>query len=165
MDHTSRREFLKQCTHLTAAGCIFCSIPLLAGEESGNEETLLDLKEYTYCGFRCEPDCPLFKATKENDIEAKRKVYEEWKMKESSGIEFDPETVSCWGCKVDEEKMSLIVKKCMIRPCAMKRELESCIQCEDLKTCEQDLWKHFPEFKKNVEKLQEKYLASQNNTK
>ncbi len=162
MDHTNRRDFLKQCTQLASAGCVLCAFPLLAEEDKKKEDTLLDLSQYTYCGYQCKPDCPLLKATLENDIEAKKKVYEEWKMKENNGIEFDPEIVSCWGCKVKEEKMSLIVKKCTIRPCAMEKKLESCIQCPDLKTCDQGLWKNFPDFKKNVEKMQEQYLSSQN---
>jgi hypothetical protein len=165
MDCASRREFLKQCAQLASAGCVLCSIPLFAEEETAKGAAPLDLTEYTYCGFRCEPDCPLFKATKENDIDAKKKVYEEWKMKESSGLDFDPEIVSCWGCKVKEEKMSLIVKKCTIRPCAIRRKLESCIQCPDLKTCDQELWKNFPDFKKKVEEMQKQYLSSEKESK
>ncbi len=140
---------------------MLCALPLLAEEEKKKEDTLLDLSQYTYCGYQCSPECPLFKATKENDTEAKKKVYEEWKMKERHGFDFDPEKVVCWGCKVEDDKIGLILKKCTVRPCAIEKKMESCIQCPDLKACDKELWKNFPDFKKNVEKMQEQYLSMQ----
>jgi hypothetical protein len=160
MENSNRREFLKQCVHLTSAGCVLCAFPLLAEEEKKKEDALLDLSQYTYCGYQCKPDCPLLKATLENDIEAKKKVYEEWKMKERYGFDFDPEKVVCWGCKVEEKKIGYIVKQCPVRSCAVEKKLESCIQCPDLKTCDQELWKNFPKFKENVIKMQEQYFSS-----
>ena len=158
MKNDSRREFLKQCAQMASAGCVLCAFPLLAEEEK--KDGLLDLSQYTYCGYQCSPECPLFKATKENDIEAKKKVYEEWKMKERHGFDFDPEKVVCWGCKVEENKIGYIVKQCPVRSCAVEKKLESCIQCPELKTCDQELWKNFPKFKENVMKMQEQYFSS-----
>lgn len=93
----------------------------------------------------------------------KKKVFAEWKFKERFGVEFDPEIVFCHGCKVEDRPLSIILKECTVRKCAIDREVVSCVQCKELKDCEKDLWTRFPKFKEYVEGLQKKYVESGKN--
>jgi hypothetical protein len=101
----------------------------------------------------------LYKATIENNVELKKKAFEQFKMKEKLGIDFDPEKVFCWGCKVKDKPLSNTLNACTVRKCVIEKKYESCIQCNGLKTCEMELWKEYPKFKEKVIGMQEKYLA------
>ncbi|NQT26055.1 DUF3795 domain-containing protein [candidate division KSB1 bacterium] len=158
---SNRREFLKTCSAF-CAGCAFFLHPrrITAGDdEEVKPEKAPNPDEHTHCGYQCSEECKLFKATVNNDMTLKKEAYQEWKMKERYGIEFDPEQVFCYGCKADDKPMSITLQKCTVRHCAKGKGLEACFQCKDLKTCDMELWKRFSDFKKNVIGMQEKYMT------
>ena len=41
----------------------------------------------------------------------------------------------------------------------IQEKVQACIQCEELKECDKDLWKRFPQFHESIVKLQEQYQA------
>jgi len=162
---SSRRAFIKTCSAV-CAGCAFFLHPhrmVFGGEEAEKTEKLLDPDAYTYCGYQCSEDCKLYKATIQNDPELKKQVYQEWEMEKNQGIEFDPDKIFCYGCKADDKPMSLILQKCTVRHCAKGRNVDVCFQCKDLKTCDMELWSKYPDFKKHVISMQEKYIAQTGN--
>ncbi|MCP4311004.1 MAG: hypothetical protein GY790_07060 [Bacteroidetes bacterium] len=44
-----------------------------------------------------------------------------------------------------------------MRSCAMEKAYQACIQCDELKGCDKDLWTRFPQFHEGVMKIQVKY--------
>jgi len=80
-----------------------------------------------YCGLNCA-DCDMFKATQLKDLEWKKRIAERWTKQH--GIEFAPSDVDCNGCKSD--KLSGWCRKiCKVRPCAEKRNVNTCAHCSD----------------------------------
>jgi hypothetical protein len=50
-----------------------------------------------------------------------------------------------------------VLKRCTVRDCAREKELDCCIECDELTECDKDLWRRFPSFKEQVIELQAKY--------
>jgi hypothetical protein len=161
----SRRIFLEKCAKIGG----FCSAlyiwnnNLLAQDSTKNRKDVvievIDLKKYSYCGIACESQCELFKATKENNIELKKQVYEKWKMKENRGIDFDPDIVSCHSCKPGERLYKFGIKECKVRICAIENSVESCIQCRKLASCDEEFWKKWKKLYSHIMDLQKQYVA------
>lgn len=154
-----RRDFISRCLKAGATGCallygnsLFAQDPLKLKKE--------DLKNLTYCCYKCTPECPTYKATIENSTEQKKKVYENAKWKEKYGIEFDPDKVVCFGCKVTDKPLSINVKACTVRICAIEKGYDCCIECNGLTACDKKLWKSYPDFKEKVIGFQKSYLKS-----
>jgi len=154
-----RRDFISKCLKAGATGCVvlysnslFAQNPLKLKKE--------DLKSLTYCCYKCTPECPTYKATVENSTEQKKKVYENAKWKEKYGIEFDPDKVVCYGCKVTDKPLSINVKACAVRTCAIEKGYDCCIECNGLTACDKKLWKSYPDFKEKVIGFQKSYLKS-----
>jgi hypothetical protein len=152
-----RRDFIFKCFKAGAAGCavlygnsLFAQDPVKLKKE--------DLKGLTYCGYKCTVECPTYKATIENNTELKKKVYEDAKWKEKFGIEFDPDKVFCFGCKVKDKPLGLNVKSCTVRSCVIEKGLDCCIECTGLAACDKKLWKSYPDFKEKVLGFQKLYL-------
>ena len=152
----SRRNFLSRGI---CAGCclMFSTGSILAVSRDDDKP---DPAEFTYCGYRCEPDCPLLKATEAGDAEGKKKVFEEWGLEEKHDIEFDPEIIFCHGCKNLDMPRSLITENCTIIPCAQEKGFKCCFQCKDLAACNKELWEDFPQHRTYVLELQQTYFAS-----
>jgi hypothetical protein len=151
-----RRDFISKCFKAGATGCallygnsLFAQDPLKLKKE--------DLKNLTYCCYKCTPECPTYKASIENNTELKKKVYEDGKWKEKFGIEFDPEKVFCFGCKPKDKPLGIVVKECTVRSCAIEKGYDCCIECNGLAACDKKLWKSYPEFKKKVIEYQKNY--------
>jgi hypothetical protein len=151
-----RREFISKCFKAGAAGCA-----LLYGNSLFGQETIKlkksDLKGLTYCCYKCTIECPTYKATIENSTEQKKKVYENAKWKEKYGIEFDPEKVFCFGCKVTDKPLGINVKACTVRKCAIEKGYDCCVECNGLAECDKKLWQDYPDFKKIVIGVQKNY--------
>lgn len=133
-----------------------------AGYTANKKNTLkeiVDLKKYSYCGILCETECELFKATKENNDELKKKVYEQWHMKEHFGFDFSPEKVFCYGCKPIDKPFKPGIKECAVRICAIDNGMESCIQCKNLASCDKEFWKKWKGLYKHVNELQQTYAS------
>jgi hypothetical protein len=160
----SRRAFLGQCAKIGGFCSMLCFLnkDILAQDSTGVKEKKadkkLDLKKYSYCGTQCDNQCELFKATKENNNELKKKVYENWNWKQKFGFEFDPEKVFCYGCKPGKLALKPGIKECLVRICAIENKLESCIECKQLASCKKDFWQKYPDFYKHVIELQKQIV-------
>ena len=94
-----------------------------------------------YCGFDCEKECAIYKATKENDMELKTKVAHDWEK--NFGVKIKPEDVGCdGGCRATEGRLGYHCEHiCDVRKCGLERGVESCATCEDFTGCDKELWK------------------------
>ena len=162
-DKIDRRDFLARGARAGLAVCGVClcgRAPLLAGgEEEAGKKQVLDPKKLCYCGYSCPPDCKFLQGTKNDDVELKKEAWKAWKIEERFGVPFDAKQAICHGCKAHGEPEGIVLKNCDVRACAQKKELDCCIECGDLVACDKDLWRRFPDFKKQVVEMQEKYRA------
>jgi hypothetical protein len=152
----SRRSFISRGS--CAACCLIIGSPALLSA-TGRVDSEINPDDYTYCGYKCTPECPLLKATTENDEEQKKKVFEEWGVAEKHGIEFNAEDYFCHGCKNIDEPPGFPVRHCTIIPCARKKGYEACFQCRELDSCEKEIWVKYPQHREYVLGLQETYFA------
>lgn len=161
----NRRSFLKNCTQygFSCMALFLWNKNLLASDndstKTDTKKVIIDPKQLSYCGIACHKACGLYKATKENNIELKKKFYNQWNWKEKFKIDFDPEKVFCYGCKPGEKPLKIGMDKCAVRMCAIENKMESCIQCSKLDKCDKDLWKNWPDFHNNIKQLQKQYLS------
>ena len=147
-----RRTFLS--TGATMCGlCVCAQFPFAAyaGEEP------IDPKKRTFCGYICPKDCKFLQATLENNVELKKKAWEEWKIEERFGLVFNEKEAICYGCKELDKPEGIVLKRCDVRSCARDKGLDCCIECDDLPTCDKDLWSRFPTFHEQVVDLQKNY--------
>jgi hypothetical protein len=156
-----RRDFVAKCFK---AGVTCCALAygnsLLALDPEKQQLEKADLKGITYCGFKCTTQCTLYRATIENNIELRKKAYEEFKWKEKFNADFDPEKVFCYGCKPNDKPLSLNVNQCTVRKCAIAKSYDCCIECKELAKCDKELWKSYPQFKEKVIDAQKRYQIS-----
>ncbi len=159
-----RRDFFKTCAQAGIACCALMATPKLFAFQNGSPffapGEKPDPKKLNYCGYTCPADCTFKKATLDNDLELKKKAWEEWKIKERYSLDFDEETAYCYGCKDKEHTPGTPMANCTVRSCTIFKGLDCCIECDELKTCDKDLWNRFPKFYEGVLKLQEQYHAS-----
>jgi len=151
-----RRDFITRCFGAGVACCALSHGTMLTAQD---QDTKPDPKNLEYCGYKCPDDCPLRKGTLENNMELKKKAYEDFQFKEKYGIEFDADKVFCYGCKINDKPLSLPVKSCTVRKCVIEKGYDCCIQCDGLAKCDKELWTRFPQFKDMVIKMQQKYKA------
>lgn len=158
-----RREFLKLCGQFGVVCACGCVAPQLRAEEAklAAPKKLPDLKARAYCGLICGDWCELWKATRTNDLTAKQKVYAEWKWKEKFGVEFNPDQVFCHGCKAPGKPVNIAHARCTVLKCSVERGLESCLQCGKLADCDKELWKNYPDFRTQMVKLRQDYVATE----
>ena len=92
------------------------------------------MNEYiAYCGLDCET-CEARQATVNNDDELRIRVAKLWS--ELNGVEITPEMINCTGCRIPGVKTPYCDCLCPIRQCAMKKQVETCGGCPEMKTCE-----------------------------
>lgn len=89
-------------------------------------------------------------AGESDNVEAKRKTFELWDLEGRYGLAFDPDGLFCHGCKTEEKELGMAVSHCPVRPCVIERKLDCCIECDELATCDKELWKKFPTFHESV---------------
>jgi len=152
-----RRNFLNKTTQV---GIGFCSIMLssnVCSFASRNTNDKIDPAKLNYCGYQCPENCPFLKGSVENNVELKKEAYAQWEIKERFDVDFDPEKIFCYGCKTKDKPEGIVLVNCTVRSCAMEKELDCCIECDELVACEKDLWIRFPDFKKQVIEMQKEY--------
>ncbi|MEJ2580308.1 MAG: DUF3795 domain-containing protein [Acidobacteriota bacterium] len=155
---TSRTIDRRTCISTGAKVCGLCvcaRIPLVAW--AGDEP--IDPKRLNFCGYSCPEDCKFYEGTLDNNVELKREAWELWKIEERFGVEFDEEQAICYSCKALDKPEGIVLKRCSVRACAREKELDCCIECDELTDCDKDLWRRFPKFKQQVVEMQEKYRA------
>ncbi len=156
-----RRSFLRATSRagLGMCGLCLCSgMPDLAaaGEPDGAP---IDPAKLEYCGYTCPDDCKFHQATVADDPQLKREAFEAWKLEERYGLEFDPDTAICHRCKAPGKPEGVVVANCDVRRCVREKKLECCIECDDLQSCDKDLWKRFTDFHTKIVDLQARYRA------
>lgn len=154
----SRRNFLRNACCL--CGCIAVGLhneKIFAAFKQKDE--VPDPEKLNYCGYTCPPDCEMYLASINNDVEKKKLAYEHWKIKERYHAEFDTEKIFCFKCKNTEKPEGVIIKGCQVRKCAIEKGFKCCIECNNLTNCDKDLWTRFPDFYKSVIEMQKKYLT------
>lgn len=82
----------------------------------------MDKTNLSYCGYTCE-ECPIYKATISNDIEALKRIYFIGPGKECS-----IETHGCKGCKSD--LTNHMCDTCFIRKCNIDKKIINCAYCD-----------------------------------
>ena len=151
-----RRDFMKKAAQCVAAGCILNQCPnLLKAGELKMTDTEMDMyvtaisQTPTYCGFTCKKNCSWLMASLNNDTEGMRKQADKWSKTNQKPTIPDGQTF-CFGCKPIEKPKGYIVKVCDVRKCAVEKNMETCIACDNLASCDKDLWKRFPKFRKSL---------------
>jgi hypothetical protein len=154
----SRRTFLG--TAACAGGCALLGALAKGadGEGQAPPKKSYDFDKLTYCCFACKPEqCPLLKASLNNDPEGKKQTAAEWREKYKR--EFKPEEVFCFGCKVEPVRLGFNVKNCDVRACVIGKGLVSCAHCRELATCQKALWVNYPKFREHVLGVQKDVLG------
>ncbi len=156
----NRRNFIKKSSQVGMACCALMigSKFATAGSFANMfDDEKIDPKELNFCGYTCPADCKFHIATIENNLEKKKEAFEIWHIKERYGLDFDENIAFCWKCKNMEKPEGAVVHNCTVRTCAMEKGHDACIQCNELTSCDKDLWSRFPEFHKAVKEMQIKY--------
>lgn len=158
MNHKmKRRNFLSKSTHV---GIGFCSVMLgsnICSYAISRTNDKPDPAKLNYCGYQCPDDCQFLKGSMENNIALKKEAYELWEIKERFDIDFDPEQIFCFGCKTKDKPEGVVLVNCTVRACAIEKKLDCCIECDELVSCDKDLWDRFPDFKKQVIGMQKEF--------
>ena len=102
-----------------------------------------------YCGLDCAT-CEAYLATQSNNSAKLIELALQWYEKEN-----DPELCRCEGCKAEGHKLPHC-SECMIRACAIERELENCAYCKDY-GCEKltTFFEHAPNARANLEAIRQ----------
>lgn len=152
-----RRKFLGHSmacgTMLVLAGASLprCVCRALAGDappgNAGNDKPIADL---AYCGFNCQVECDVYKATRENDRAVKTAIAKRWA--ENYGVDIKPDDVACDGCRIPDGRVGYHCGSiCDVRKCGRARGVISCAACNDFPSCAKSLWKNWPEMRKRTE--------------
>jgi len=158
MKRINRRDFLKKSTKTGIATCALLSGTNLASAAFNfviSDE--INPKKLNYCGYTCPTDCKFKTASVKNDVELKKEAYKLWKIKEKYDIDFDESKIFCFGCKEKDKPKGVVTLNCTVRACAIEKEYDCCIECDNLPNCDKQLWKQFPDFRKKVIEMQMKY--------
>jgi hypothetical protein len=161
MKKTDRRSFILQCSFACLGCATMLSPPLMKANNKADlfidKEKTTDPKKLNYCGYTCPEECKVYEASIQNNLELKKEAFKLWKIEERYGIKFDAENFYCFQCKDTIAPKGIIQNQCTVRECVIKKGLDCCIECNELKSCQEDLWGRFPEFYKNIIKMQENY--------
>lgn len=158
-----RRDFLIRGGQAGLAGCalLMCGNAFASGNTFFNAEEDPDPSKLNYCGYTCPEKCEYLMATLNDDEAMKKECFEQWGITERYGVEYDSKISFCYGCKADGKPEGVVVTQCTVRSCVIEKEMDCCIECKELRTCDKDLWTRFPEFYEGVKKLQLKYFEAQ----
>ena len=102
--------------------------------ECSNTGRYINMREMiAYCGLDCEK-CDAYLATINDDQALREKTAKQWS--ELNNAPILPEHINCQGCRVEGIKTVFCESMCGIRPCALKKGLETCGDCPELEKCE-----------------------------
>lgn len=110
------------------------------------------MSKLAYCGLDCGA-CGAYTATQSGEMEAKKKLAEEWSK--AYGADIKAEDIHCDGCCAGTGRVIGHWHECEIRKCAQENEkVSSCGVCKDF-PCESvnGLMNLVPEAKANLEKI------------
>lgn len=89
-------------------------------------------KMIAYCGLDCEK-CDAYIATINDDQGLREKTAKAWS--ELNQFPILPEHINCQGCRAEGIKTVFCDSLCEIRQCALKKSVETCGDCPDMKIC------------------------------
>ena len=107
-----------------------------------------------YCGLDCEK-CDAYIATINDDPSLREKTAKAWS--ELNQVAILPEHINCQGCRTKGIKTIFCDSICEIRQCALKKSVETCGDCLDLKKCKlvETIISNNPDAMKNLESAEE----------
>ena len=158
-DKQQRREFLVKglafgTTWVLAGTGLPCCVPAaIAGEPSKDApvEKPKALEDLAYCGYDCQQECQLYKATQTNDLEVKQATAKRWA--EKYGVTLKPEEVACDGCRSKTGRLGYHCGHlCEVRKCGLSRKIKSCAVCADFPSCDKQLWNGWPEMRRRTKR-------------
>ena len=85
-------------------------------------------QKISFCGMKCDSECPVFLITQTKDESQKQKIAITWSA--MSGVPINPEEVVCDGCKAFKRYFGKC-KNCIIRACASAKGVETCGHCSE----------------------------------
>ena len=85
-----------------------------------------------YCGLDCEK-CDAYIATVNNDDALREKTAKTWA--ELNNAPITAEMINCMGCRMDGVKTPFCDSMCGIRQCALKKGVETCGACGEMRAC------------------------------
>lgn len=85
-----------------------------------------------YCGLDCG-ECDAYLATVNDDQALRERTAERWTR--LTGTEIRPEDIRCNGCLGEGPRPDHCEKNCMVRPCAIGRNLRTCGECPEMDDC------------------------------
>ena len=92
------------------------------------------MNEYiAYCGLDCET-CEARQATVNNDDELRVRAAKHWSQ--LNDVVITPKMINCTGYRITGVKTPYCDSLCPIRQCAMKKQVETCGSCPEMKSCE-----------------------------
>lgn len=150
-----RRDFIKYTACFCTAFVFGCKLNTNSNNNSVAESKKYkgyDLKEMSYCCGNCDESCELFKATKYDDLNAKKRLAE--LISKRLNKTFPIEDVFCYGCKNEDKPINTRTMQCTVRKCAKEKRLISCALCNDLPDCDKELWKKWPNSKVRILNIQ-----------
>lgn len=150
----NRRDFIK-CAVIGAGLCCPLISTCSKKKETVMEELDMDYSTFAYCGLECQ-NCELYKATLTNNIEVKKRLAKEWLNIEDK--DFKAEEIFCYTCKEESKPYNQFLQVCQVRACAKEKQLLTCAHCDDLPTCDKELWTKYPEMKKKIDAMREELL-------
>ncbi len=108
-------------------------------------------KMIAYCGLNCA-ECEGFLATKNNDLELKKKIAEQWTKQ--FGHPIKPEEINCAGCTDLKGAHIGYCSQCEVRACGIQHKVANCAACPEY-GCEKltKFWAMAPAAKANLEVL------------
>lgn len=107
-------------------------------------------KMIAYCGLDCEK-CDAYIATINDDGTLREKTAKAWS--ELNQVPILAEDINCQGCRTEGIKTVFCSNLCEIRQCALKRSVETCGDCVDMKKCSLvwEIISNNPDVLKNLE--------------
>ena len=136
------------------------SVPGILWAGEGTEGKKIDPKARNYLRLHLPRGVHVSSnGTLNGDVELKKQAWEQWKIEERFGLEFDEDQAICYGCKSLDKPEGVVVSRCDVRACAQEKQHDCCIECDELTACDKDLWRRFPDFKEQVIEMQKKYQA------
>lgn len=83
-----------------------------------------------YCGINCQ-ECKCYRGTVNTDLSLLQKASETYE-----GGKHQPEDWVCLGCTPTNQILAKYCQDCVIRRCALKKEIESCAVCMEYENCQ-----------------------------
>jgi hypothetical protein len=86
-----------------------------------------------YCGIKCT-ECDAYIATQADDSAKLAELAED--AAKQLEKKMTSEDVKCDGCKATSGVQISFCSQCKIRACAIEKNYDTCVECDEMETCE-----------------------------